>query len=331
MEAHPGSRAKNGYPVPCCSETCGSVEGPAAPRASARWPIRWAVPSAASRPRHAPTAVQKATRPASVLAKERHAITISPPDIALRLLSAVVLGALIGLERERLERAAGLRTHTLVALGAALVTIVSAFGFTDAITSSRTVVLDPSRIAAQVVSGIGFLGAGVIILRRRTIRGLTTAASVWATAAVGLACGGALYWAAGLSTALLLFVQLALRPLEQRLFARRSPVTLSIRCDERSESILAVERLLREAGIPLRSFRLRRPTEGGEQQLDVTLAATGDPHQSLLVHHLLALTGVRDIAAEWGDEPSGQRRVPSRAPASTLPDDEGADGQDREG
>ncbi len=122
-------------------------------------------------------------------------ISISwPADIIVRLLAATVLGAIIGIERERAEHAAGLRTHALVSLGAALFMIISAYGFAPVL--GEHVILDPSRIAAQVASGIGFLGAGTIILRREIVRGLTTAASMWTVAAIGLACGGGMYFAA---------------------------------------------------------------------------------------------------------------------------------------
>ena len=102
----------------------------------------------------------------------------------MRLGVAAVLGALVGLERERLEWAAGMRTHALVSLGSALFMVVSIFGFSD-ILNERHVILDPSRVAAQVASGIGFIGAGTIIFRREVVKGLTTAASIWAVAAVG--------------------------------------------------------------------------------------------------------------------------------------------------
>jgi putative Mg2+ transporter-C (MgtC) family protein len=113
-------------------------------------------------------------------------------QILIRLLVAAVLGSLVGLERERGEWAAGLRTHMLVSLGACLFMIVSAYGFSGVL-GKPAVVLDPSRIAAQVVTGVGFLGAGTILMRGQIVRGLTTAASLWAVAAVGLASGGGLY------------------------------------------------------------------------------------------------------------------------------------------
>jgi putative Mg2+ transporter-C (MgtC) family protein len=113
---------------------------------------------------------------------------------------AFVLSALIGLEREIRQKSAGLRTHTLVGLGAALIMLISKYGFTDVLATGR-VVVDPSRVAAQVVSGIGFIGGGLIFVRRDSVRGLTTAAIVWLTASVGMACGAGLPILAVLATA----------------------------------------------------------------------------------------------------------------------------------
>ena len=110
-------------------------------------------------------------------ARRRWDAMISDPEITLRLAVAALLGSLIGFERERLMWSAGIRTHMLVAVGACLLMIVSAYGFQYA-TQMPHVVLDPSRIAAQVVSGIGFLGAGSILLRGQAIRGMTTAATI---------------------------------------------------------------------------------------------------------------------------------------------------------
>jgi len=104
---------------------------------------------------------------------------------------AFVLSALVGLEREIRQKSAGLRTYTLVGVSAALFMLISKYGFMDVLASGR-VVVDPSRVAAQVVSGIGFIGGGVIFMRRDVVRGLTTAASVWLTAALGMACGAGL-------------------------------------------------------------------------------------------------------------------------------------------
>ncbi len=117
-------------------------------------------------------------------------------DVALRLFAAAALGGAIGLEREVREREAGLRTHLLVSVGAALFTLVSAYGWTDFTFSARSgVTFDPTRIAAQIVTGIGFLGAGAIIRQGLSVRGLTTAATLWLAAAIGMASGAG-YWEA---------------------------------------------------------------------------------------------------------------------------------------
>ena len=136
-------------------------------------------------------------------------------NLILRLLIAALLGSIIGIDRERLVWAPGLRTHMLVCVGACLFMIVSAFGFADVL-GTKAVVLDPSRIAAQVVSGIGFLGAGSILLRGEVVRGLTTAASLWSVAAIGLAVGGGLYIQAVAATAIIMVILAGIKPIEER-------------------------------------------------------------------------------------------------------------------
>ncbi|MFZ0043986.1 MAG: MgtC/SapB family protein [Solirubrobacteraceae bacterium] len=113
---------------------------------------------------------------------------------------AFALSSLIGLEREWRQKSAGLRTHTLVGVGAALIMLISKYGFSDVL--GPRVVLDPSRVAAQIVSGLGFIGGGLIFVRRDAVRGLTTAAIVWVTAAVGMACGAGLVVLALFATAM---------------------------------------------------------------------------------------------------------------------------------
>jgi putative Mg2+ transporter-C (MgtC) family protein len=114
-------------------------------------------------------------------------------EFILRILCAAILGGFIGLEREYRAKEAGFRTHFLVGLGAAVFMILSKYGYDDVV-KTELVRLDPSRIAAQVVSGIGFIGAGCIIFQKHVVRGLTTAAGLWVTSAIGLACGSGMYW-----------------------------------------------------------------------------------------------------------------------------------------
>jgi putative Mg2+ transporter-C (MgtC) family protein len=150
--------------------------------------------------------------------------TLNWDESLLRLVLAAVLGGAIGVERELREREAGLRTHLLVSVGSALFTIVSAYGFHAFLTSGQSVVrADPTRIAAQIVTGIGFLGAGAIIRQGLSVRGLTTAATLWVVAAVGLACGAGYYSAAAITTALVLVALYPLRIVAYRILHRFQP------------------------------------------------------------------------------------------------------------
>ena len=125
--------------------------------------------------------------------------------MALRLLLAAALGAVIGYQRERAQKPAGLRTHTLISTGAALFTIASIYGF--------GIAADPSRLAAGIVTGIGFLGAGAVIRTREHVVGLTTAATIWVVAAIGLAAGAGLYIISTITTAIVLIILLLPHPI----------------------------------------------------------------------------------------------------------------------
>lgn len=217
---------------------------------------------------------------------------IATTTVILRIGIALLCGAILGLERERLERAAGLRTHALVAVSSSLVMIVSAYGFADVLSVSQ-VTLDPSRVAAQVVSGIGFLGAGVIIFRKNTISGLTTAASVWSAAAVGLACGGGLFRAAAIVTAAIIVIQIALRFVEHRFFAHHNPSTLSVRIKHAPGQIAEVERVVLESGVPLRGLRLR--TGRSEDRIELVMGNAREMAVLRLVNHLGALDGIGSV------------------------------------
>jgi putative Mg2+ transporter-C (MgtC) family protein len=172
---------------------------------------------------------------------------ISQTDIVVRLAVAALLGSLVGFERERLMWSAGIRTHMLVSVGACLFMIVSAYGFQYATLNPHTV-LDPSRIAAQVVSGIGFLGAGSILLRGNSVRGMTTAASIWSVAALGLAAGGGLYFAAAVSTIIILVILAGLKPLEDAYRARVQSCVFHMRSERGALPFEALKKALRVRG-----------------------------------------------------------------------------------
>ena len=129
-------------------------------------------------------------------------------EFFIRIVLAAVLGALVGLERSKRQKEAGIRTHCIIACTSALFMILSKYAFVDLVSVDGLRGADPARIAAQVVSGISFLGAGVIFKNGNSIRGLTTAAGMWGTAAVGMAIGAGLYWVGLIETAVLVVIQI---------------------------------------------------------------------------------------------------------------------------
>jgi len=148
---------------------------------------------------------------------------ISFPVLLLRLGLAIVLGLVVGLEREYHEHSAGMRTIALVTLGCALFTIVSAYGFLELFNSVRGLTLDPTKVASYIVAGIGFLGAGTIFMSREgeRIKGLTTAATIWVMAAIGIACGTGMLAEAIVTTALVMVVLIVFRFVEITILPRK--------------------------------------------------------------------------------------------------------------
>jgi putative Mg2+ transporter-C (MgtC) family protein len=196
-------------------------------------------------------------------------------EILLRVVLAGVFGGAIGAEREIREREAGLRTHMLVSIGAALFTLVSAYGFSDFTFSARSgITYDPTRIAAQIVTGIGFLGAGAIIRQGLSVRGLTTAASLWVVAAIGLATGAGYYSAAFITTVVVLVSLWPLRIIAFRLFERVRPGELRLEVElQPSESPSVLLDPLDKRGIAVRSFEVEDAQD--RRRVVLELAASG--------------------------------------------------------
>ncbi|MBS1782346.1 MAG: MgtC/SapB family protein [Bacteroidetes bacterium] len=183
---------------------------------------------------------------------------LSWSEIILRLLLASLFGAFVGLERERKSETAGMRTHMMVCVGSCLIMMVSAFGFAD-ILGTPNVTLDPSRIAAQVVSGIGFIGAGtILLLKQGTIRGLTTASGLWTVAAVGLATGSGMYFAAAATTFIALAILWALKPLERMYAAKYKQRTLRIVTGSEDDSKSLLETFAQEPYSKMQTFTMER-------------------------------------------------------------------------
>ena len=174
-------------------------------------------------------------------------------EFLLRIFCAAILGGLIGLEREYRAKEAGFRTHFLVALGSALFMVISAYGFEGALISPEHR-LDVSRIAAQVVTGIGFIGAGTIIFQKHMVKGLTTAAGLWVTAAIGLTCGGGMYLLAISSTVLVLISLEAFNWILHRFGKRIINVVFSSPTQEDIRKILDN---LRNDGMELDSYSMK--------------------------------------------------------------------------
>lgn len=221
---------------------------------------------------------------------------LSLEQLLIRLVLAAVLGSLVGLERQRLDWAAGLRTHMLVCVGSALAMIVSAHGFMDVLTPGK-IVLDPSRIAAQVVSGIGFLGAGTILfLRHEVIRGLTTAAGLWTVACVGLAVGSGMYEAAVIATVLALIILALLKPLEKILFTKNRKRTISLIINRQHTSLELIEQTLNRENILLNQMIIQRGEQPDEDFVQLMLnSSTAKEKITPLIDQLSGIHGIREI------------------------------------
>jgi len=220
----------------------------------------------------------------------------TPADLILRLIVATVLGAVVGIERERTEHAAGLRTHALVSLGAALFMVVSAYGF-GAVLSDH-VILDPSRVAAQVASGVGFLGAGTIILRREIVRGLTTAASIWIVAAIGLASGAGMFVSAAVAVVLVLIVLAGMRPLESIMFASRRRVRIIMICAAHAFQESRVRQIVAGAGARLGRIDLRFDNEKHRDRVELVLRHN-PTRIAAITEALRAIDGVREVRTSF--------------------------------
>jgi putative Mg2+ transporter-C (MgtC) family protein len=217
----------------------------------------------------------------------------------LRLSLAAVLGGMIGAERELRDREAGLRTHLLVSLGSALFTIVGAYGFHAFLNSGASVVrADPTRIAAQIVTGIGFLGAGAIIRHGLSVRGLTTAATLWVVAAVGMAAGAGYYSVAAITTALVLIALYPLRILAYLIIRRfrveDGRLLVELPAGQTPGAVIdAVERI----GARIESIDVS--TEGDRRRVELDVELPRDTVAAALVATVADIEHVAEV--RWSD------------------------------
>ncbi|MGM0882040.1 MAG: MgtC/SapB family protein [Bacillota bacterium] len=225
---------------------------------------------------------------------------ISELQILLRLLLALLLGGLIGFERESSNHAAGLRTNILVCLGSCLLMLLSMYGFA-AFVDEPNVRVDPARLAAAVITGIGFLGAGTILFTGKSITGLTTAASLWVVSAIGLAVGAGFYFASAITTFMVLLTLWAFNKLEKRYISAKKEYLLKIKANDLSLTLRSINGFMAERKILIRKMLLEEcEDEGNADQVMLQMYVTLPKSEALLsiLDQLKHLEGVRWVSSE---------------------------------
>lgn len=212
-------------------------------------------------------------------------------EILIRLAAACVLGGIIGYEREHVHRPAGFRTHILVCVGSALVMVTSEFIY---YTYSSQVNLDPARLGAQVISGIGFLGAGTIIKEGVSVKGLTTAASLWAVSCIGIAVGIGFYSGAVVTTAVIYFTLIILKKLQSKMAINKITRIFVHTCLEKGQ-INEVTELITSLGVIITRLVVVSSEKDGELVLKITLDNCDAKTLALLTETLLCHRTVRRV------------------------------------
>lgn len=224
---------------------------------------------------------------------------IHPLDLTIRLVLALILGGLIGLEREKNNHPAGLRTHILVTVGSALLMLLSIYGFAE-FANEFNVRIDPARLAAQVIPGIGFLGAGTIIRTGLSIKGLTTAASLWVAAAIGLAVGAGFYYAAFLATAFVLISLWILNIVEKKYFTDKRTYWLKLTTTQKEGTLTHISSYLETKGVVVRKMKMEDvdPQNPEKLQLSMMITITKPKLLAVMTDDLKSISGVQKISLE---------------------------------
>lgn len=225
----------------------------------------------------------------------------------MRLLFAALLGGLIGWERERRNKQAGLKTHLLVAVGSTLIMLTSIYGFDSALINHPNARFDPARLAAQVVSGIGFLGAGAILRRsNHIISGLTTAATLWVAAAIGLSVGSGFYWPAIITTAIVLVSTLVLNKLESKfLFIKKSgSLKIIIEAGDRPVHVSTITELLQKANMTVEGMIVNNDTmedDSTKVTMEFRVYSFNSKGINGLFEQLWQVEGIKQVRMNWRD------------------------------
>jgi len=220
-------------------------------------------------------------------------------EIVTRLLAAAFFSGLIGIEREAKSQPAGLRTHLLVGIGSCLMMILSITGFDSFINSDNgTIRYDPARIPSYVISGIGFLGAGTIIVHRGSVKGLTTAASVWVAAGLGLTIGAGMYFAAFLTTAIVLLTLYGLYQIENRFFKSRLQKYVAVTAEDREALFSELVAVFEEVQLDIAEFQIENAVSyGGKSFSTYNFMVSGSKvdKEIKLVQELQKIEGVSKV------------------------------------
>lgn len=234
-------------------------------------------------------------------------IELDTSTMFIRLLISALLGGLVGWERERRNKQAGLKTHLLVSVGSTLIMLTSIYGFDSLLINHPNARFDPARLSAQVVSGIGFLGAGAILRRPdNIISGLTTAATLWIVAAIGLSVGAGFYLPAAATTVIVLLSTLFLNKFESKfhLFKRSGSLRINMFVDERPAGIDIVTSVLEKADMKVEQVRVTEETSEHEKKrisLEFRVYAYSGKNINHLFENLWKIEGIKDVRMNWRD------------------------------
>ncbi|TVY01056.1 MgtC/SapB family protein [Paenibacillus cremeus] len=226
---------------------------------------------------------------------------IDPIHITIRLVLAFLLGGFIGFEREQSSHAAGMRTHILVCVGSTLIMLLSIYGFSE---FTSVTMRDPARLAAQVISGIGFLGAGTIMFTGKSITGLTTAASLWVVAAIGLAIGAGFYYAAALTVILVLISLFVLNQVEKKYFRAKKVRHFKLKAVDTPSLLARVSTMVARQGGDIQKLSVEElPSENENDSanlvlITLTLRMSKDVKLLQTVEDLKHVEGVKAVACD---------------------------------
>jgi putative Mg2+ transporter-C (MgtC) family protein len=230
-------------------------------------------------------------------------IELSIEVMIFRLLLASLLGGIVGWERELKNKQAGFKTHLLVAVGSALIMLTSIYGFGSDLLNHPNARFDPARLAAQVISGIGFLGAGAIIRRsNNVVSGLTTAATLWLVAGIGLSVGAGFYWPAVVTVVIIVFMIWFINKLESKLILFKKYGSLKIVMSNRPKSVEVITSLLQKEKMVVEQMSVKEEIDQGHSKkilMEFRIHTSRRKGMLDLFDHIWKIDGIREVYIDW--------------------------------